>query len=227
MPKPTPLIVAVDVAFASVRDGALVALLRRRDDATATGGDWALPGGVVRAGEGLEATVARVLAEKAGGAQGYVEQLKTFGDPGRDPRGHVVSVAHMALAPLPVLEVVAEADEALALATVAVDWEGEAGGEASATLEGVLLSLAFDHAVILSELVKRLRGRLDYTPLGLEMLPPRLTLRDAQAVWEAVQARTFAKPAFRRRLLDRGWLRATGEREAGGAHRPAELFERV
>ena len=89
------------------------------------------------------------------------------------------------------------------------------------------MALAFDHAVLLGEVVKRLRGKLDYTGIGFELLPAAFTLADVQQIHEAILGRSLAKPAFRRKLLDRGLIAATGKRERRGAHRPAELYQRI
>ena len=72
--------------------------------------------------------------------------------------------------------------------------------------------------------LERLRGKLDYSGIAFALLPERFTLRMLQEVYEAILGRCVNKPAFRRRMLDRGWLVATGEREAGASFRPAELY---
>ena len=166
------------------------------------------------------------MTEKVGPVEAHFEQLATYGDPGRDPRGHVISVVYLAVAPATALEAGVAANDALALARVAVNWPGETGGPAEALDDrGAAMPLAFDHADILGDMVKRLRGKLDYTPIGFKFLPPRFTLRDVQEVHEAILDQSLTKPAFRRKLLDRHSLSPTGERESGGAYRPAELYE--
>ncbi|MEL7184382.1 MAG: NUDIX hydrolase [Pseudomonadota bacterium] len=217
---------AVDLAILSAGEGGLRAVFARRDDADAVGGAWALPGGFVTEGQGPDARVAEVLQTKTGLTGVHFEQLATYGAPDRDPRGHVVSITYLALVPEAVLRPQVEAAPDLTLAQVDVDWPGETGGPATAVGPAGALDLAFDHDVILGDAVKRLRGKLDYTPIGFAFLPPRFTLRDAQTVHEAVLGGPLNKPAFRRKLLDRHALRPTGERESGGAFRPAELYER-
>ncbi|MEM9344606.1 MAG: NUDIX domain-containing protein [Pseudomonadota bacterium] len=218
-PRPS---IAVDLAILCVSDGALRCVLMRRDDAEAVGGTWALPGGFVQEGASLDDTVARVLADKTSVTDVHFEQLATYGDPSRDPRGHVISVTHLAITTASALHTLAPD---LTLAEIRVDWPGETGGPAQA-LAPEPLNLAFDHAAILGDTVKRLRGKLDYTPIGLAFLPPRFTLRAVQEVHEAILGMPLTKPAFRRKLLDRHALTPTGERETGGAFRPAELYER-
>lgn len=216
--------VAVDVVLISVRDAALHALLAPRREHPDKG-KWALPGGFVAPDECLDQAVRRVMAEKARIAGVFVEQLYTFGAVGRDPRTRVITVAYYALfdplrhGPAP------QGGNGLELCRLVVPWAGERGGPVAARGSGgETLSLAFDHAEILGMAVKRLRGKLDYTPVGFELLPARFTLRDLQDVHEAILGRKLNKPAFRRRMLDKGFLRATGKREEGVAYRPAELY---
>lgn len=220
--------VAVDLAMLCIQDGALCCVVMRRGDGAEMGGDWALPGGFVHRDTAPEATVARVLHDKTGLEGVHFEQLATYGTPGRDPRGHVISMVYLAIAPVAQLARGVAANPDLTFARIVVDWPGEQGGTARALdADGTPLSLAFDHADILGDMVKRLRGKLDYTPIGFSFLPPRFTLRDAQEVHEAILNQPLTKPAFRRKLLDRHDLRATGERESGGAFRPAELYELI
>jgi len=204
--------VAVDLAIMTIVDGQLKVLVvdRPADDIPGA----ALPGGFVHIDASLEDTVQRVLSEKVGISGVHFEQLATYGAVNRDPRGRVISVVYLALCPAKVL---ANAS----LVDVIVDWEGELGGPASAGA----LPLAFDHATILGDVVKRLRGKLDYSRVGYAFLPERFTLRDVQEVHEAILGRTLTKPPFRRKLLDRGMIEPTGEFESGAAYRPAELYQ--
>lgn len=222
---PSPAI-AVDLAILCVQNGTLQCVVMRREDGGKMGGDWALPGGFVHRDGSLDDTVARVLANKTELSDVHFEQLATYGTPGRDPRGHVISVAYLALAGASDLAMGVAANPNLRLARIQVGWPGETGGAVQALDDmGADMKLAFDHADILGDTVKRLRGKLDYTPIGFKFLPPRFTLRDVQEVHEAILDQSLTKPAFRRKLLDRHSLRATGAREIGGAYRPAELYE--
>ena len=220
--------VAIDLALLTVVDGELRIMIIRRDDAEIVGGDWALPGGFVHVDKSLEQTVENVLRQKANVSGIYLEQLGTYGEPGRDPRGRVISVAYFGLIAAKVLFGANGVTEELQLARLSVPWEGERGGPVDVLDEvGDPLKLAFDHPELIGQVVKRLRGKLDYTAIGLELLPAQFTLRDAQNIYEAILGRPLTKPAFRRKLLDRGLIKATGKREAAGAFRPAELYERV
>lgn len=218
--------VAVDLVLMSVRGGRLVALLQERQR-QAEAGKWGLPGGFVGIDESLDAAAGRVLAEKARMAGAWVEQLYTFGEPGRDPRGRVITVAYFALLPEERFGPALTEAPDLRLAAVSVDWAGETGGPAKAIGEdGRALRLAFDHSAILGLAVKRLRGKLDYSDVAFALLPELFALRELQHVHEAILGVSLNKPAFRRRLLDSGRLEATGRREAGTGFRPAELYRR-
>jgi 8-oxo-dGTP diphosphatase len=207
-----------------VLDGALHVLLMRRTQRPAEG-RWALPGSFVRIDESLDEAARRVLHEKAHIASAFLEQLYTFGAVERDPRMRIITVAYYALLPAARFAKALEQSDELALAKVVAAWKGETGGRAEAlAADGARLGLAFDHADILGLAVKRLRGKLDYSQVGFELLPPQFTLRALQDVHEAILGVRFNKPAFRRRMLDKGVLEPTGLREQGVTFRPAELF---
>ncbi len=218
-PRPS---VAVDVVVLTVADGALHAALYRRKEAPDRG-TWALPGGFVGLDESLEDAANRVMAKKVGMAGIFLEQLYTFGDPGRDPRGRVISVAYYALVDRERFLV-----KRLAAATSAriiVPWAGETGGPIEAVDgDGERLPLFLDHADIIGLAVKRLRGKLDYTPVGFQLLPLEFRLRDLQDVHEVVRGEPLNKDSFRRRMLASGLIEATGAHERDVTHRPAELY---
>lgn len=208
-----PFAVTVDLVLMTVVDGRLAVLLQRRPE-DPFAGRLALPGGFVGIAETLDAAARRVLTDKAGlGAadSAWLEQLYTFGDPSRDPRMRTVSIAYVALLPpaLPAGAVASRSD----LAIVPAADPGEA--------------LAFDHAGIVATACQRLRGKLDYAPIGLALLPDRFTLRDLQTVHEAITGAALNKPAFRRRMLDSGWIQPTGQRECDTPFRPAELYRKT
>lgn len=219
--------IAVDLVLMTIEDGQIRVLVQKRKDAAKVGGDWALPGTIVRIDETLEQCVHRVLADKAGLGDAFVEQLQTFGALERDPRGRVIAIAYYALTPAEHFERALRKQADLRAFTV--QYLGcDAEGPVACLRDGKekALSMAFDHARILGTTIHRLRGKLDYTPVGLELLPARFTLRDLQEIHETILGTTFAKPAFRRKMLDKGFIRATGKRERGKAFRPAELYER-
>jgi 8-oxo-dGTP diphosphatase len=219
-PRPS---VAVDVAVITAAAGGLRVVLYLRHEHPSKG-RYALPGGFVRMDESLDEAAARLLRDKAGLRGVFLEQLYTFGDPGRDPRGRIITVAYLALvAPARLAEI--DPARGARAATIAVPWEGEAGGPVEATDDaGRRLPLAFDHAEVLGTAVKRLRGKLDYAPIAFAFLPAEFTLRALQDVHEAVRGAPVNKDSFRRRILAGGLIEPTGERERDTAHRPAELY---
>ena len=208
--------VTVDLVLLGIINRRLGALLVRRDQPPQAG-HWALPGGFVAIDESLDAAAARVLRDKVGLDDAHLEQLYSFGAVHRDPRMRVITIAYLALL---------REDQMVAAARA-----GRAGlvlleGETLAAIgeDGSTLPLAFDHRDILTLARDRLRGKIDYSDVGFAFLPDRFTLRALQDVHEAVLGTTLNKPAFRRRILDRGHLIATGVKEDDASHRPAELF---
>lgn len=220
-PRPS---VAVDVAALTVVDSALHVALYRRPAAPAAGA-LALPGGFVGLDEALDDAARRVLADKAGLREVFVEQLYTFGAPQRDPRGRIISVAYVALVDAARF---ALADTDHQRYRIEVPWAGETGGPVSVVDQaGRTQPLAFDHDVILGMAVKRLRGKIDYSPIGFQLLPQAFTLRQLQDVHEVVRGESVNKDSFRRRMLATGQLEATGEHERDVTWRPAELYRFV
>lgn len=216
--------VSVDVALLTASEGALSTLVVQRVEPPHKG-RWALPGGFVGMSESLEAAAFRVLRDKAGIDRVFIEQLYTFGDPNRDPRTRVITVAYYALIARAHFADVVTTDAKRCLARIVVPWEGETGGPVQVEAEaGAALALAFDHADILGMAVKRIRGKLDYTPIGFQLLPETFSLRQLQEVHETVLGRPVNKDSFRRRMLASGLLEATGERQRDVEHRPAELY---
>jgi 8-oxo-dGTP diphosphatase len=214
--------VAVDVVMLTVAEGALHVALYHRKDAPQPG-TWALPGGFMHLDESLEEAALRVIGAKVGLAGVFLEQLYTFGDVHRDPRGRVVTVAYFALIDHARFRVRRLADTTSA--RVIVPWPGETGGPVEVVDgHGQALPLFLDHADILGLAVKRLRGKLDYTPVGFQLLPVEFTLRELQEVHETVRGEPLNKDSFRRRMLASGQLEATGVHERDVLHRPAELY---
>ena len=195
--------VTVDVVILTLREGRLEVLLVKRAEHPFKG-FWSLPGGFVGMKESLDAAAARVLRDKGGLEGVFLEQLYTFGNPERDPRMRILSVAYYALV------------EAGKIRNLAQD---------SAFFEiGKVPELAFDHAEILEMALSRIRGKLEYVPIGFELLPERFSLRQLQEVHETILGRRLNKDSFRRKMLTSGLLRSTGELETGTDFRPAELY---
>ncbi|GIW25914.1 NUDIX domain-containing protein [Meiothermus sp.] len=222
--------VTVDVVILTVREGHLEALLVKRKEHPFLN-YWSLPGGFVRMHESLDEAATRVLRQKAGleGVTGdreevgghpiYLEQLYTFGNPERDPRTRVISVAYYALVEASHIREVSEETALFKLRLVE-----ETGHVEIFDGKHKKYSLAFDHAEILGVAVRRIQGKLGYTPIGFELLPERFTLRELQAVHETILQKKLNKDSFRRKMLASGLLEATGEFERGKGFRPAELY---
>jgi 8-oxo-dGTP diphosphatase len=198
--------VTVDIVVFTVQDKELKVLLIKRGIAPYRG-QYALPGGFVLASESLEEAALRELREETGTANLYLEQLYTFGDPGRDPRGRVVTVAYYALVPAGKSPLLAGTDAAAA-----------AWFPVSA-----LPSLAFDHSAIVDHAVTRLRNKLEYTDVGFQLLPPKFTLSALQALHEAILGKPLDKRNFRRKILALGLVKPSNEMLATG-RKPAQLF---
>lgn len=172
-------------------------------------GCWALPGGFVDPDESAEDAARRELEEETSVEDVYLEQLYTFSKPGRDPRGHVISIAHFAL---------------VNRGAHAIEARSDARRVAWFTLEA-LPKLAFDHGEILETALGRLRSKVIYAPIGFELLPPRFALRDLQRLYETILGGELDKSNFRKRILKTGVIVDTGEKEDAVSHRPASLFE--
>jgi 8-oxo-dGTP diphosphatase len=226
------LSVAVDVVILTLREGRLEALLIKRKEHPFLN-YWSLPGGFVQQHESLDQAAARILRQKTG-LQGvvrtlawektgrhpiYLEQLYTFGGPERDPRMRVISVAYYGLVEPSHIREIAEETSLFRLRFC----EDEGLVEIF-DCKNKKYSLAFDHAEILGTAVQRIRGKLPYTPIGFELLPRRFTLRQLQAVHEAILQKKLNKDSFRRKMLASGMLQATGELESGVGFRPAGLY---
>ncbi|MBO9568684.1 MAG: NUDIX hydrolase [Cellulomonas iranensis] len=208
-----PFAVTVDLVVLTLRDDALHVLLVERG-ADPWRGRWALPGGFVQPDEGLDDAAARELAEETGvrDVPGHLEQLASYGDPDRDPRMRVVSVAYLALAPgLP--EPRAGSDAAGA-AWVRVD-------------DALARPLAFDHARVLADGVERARAKLEYSPLAAAFCADEFTVAELRRVYEAVWGRPLDPRNFHRKVTGvPGLLVDTGRTRAEGRGRPAALYRR-
>src|SRR5215207_791913 len=192
-----PAALAVDAVVLTVRAGELVALV------TATDERPALPGGFVGRGEAPLAAARRKLREKTGLRQTYLEQLGTFADPGRDPRGWIPSIAYLALVPP---ETEATEEDAR--------WIPARGHT----------RLAFDHRKILRTAVERVEGKLWWSNIAVGILPGAFSMSDARAVYEAITGTSYDPATFARDLKATGLVQATGEQRSVGPGRPAALY---
>lgn len=173
-------------------------------------GHFAIPGGFVLEDESLDQAALRELKEETGVGDVYLEQLYSFGDPGRDPRGRVITIAYHALISADRSPLVAGTDAADAQWCAVRD----------------LPVLAFDHRTILHYALERLRNKLEYPTVGFQLLPSRFSLTELQGVYEAILGKRLDKRNFRRKLALLKVLRPTREYRHGG-RRPARLYEFV
>ncbi len=204
--------VAADVAVFAFLDGAMnVLLVRRRYEPYQS--YWALPGGLMDAGETLEEAAERELREETGVADTFMEQLATFSDVDRDPRGRVISCCYLALVDGGKVRLRPGSDAREAVWRPLEPLLRETG-------EGRVL--AFDHDRILAYARQRLAYKLEYQNVAWSLLPEAFTLSELRRVYEAGIGRAFEPNNFRRIALGWGVLAEAGERPTGG--RPAALY---
>lgn len=203
---PRPAVTVDLVIFTIAEDDLKVLLIRRAQEPFK--GKWALPGGFVEMDESLEKAAARELEEEVGVSDVYLEQLYSFGDPGRDPRGRVISVAYFAL--------VDASRQSIQAADDAADAEWHSVFKPP--------KLAFDHRKILDYAVWRLRNKIEWTTVGYELLPKKFTLSELQRVYEIILQKPVDKRNFRKKILAQGQIKELNEIRTEGAHRPARLY---
>jgi 8-oxo-dGTP diphosphatase len=198
----------VDTVTFAIHEGVLeVLLIKRKNDPFRS--HWALPGGFVDdEDKSLEDAALRELFEETNVNDVYMEQLYTFGNKGRDPRGRIVSVAYLALIKKETLELRASSDAS------GVAWWPV----------NELPNLAFDHKDIITYAHKRLKYKLEYSPAAFDLLPEKFTLRDLQIVYEAVLGRSVDNRNFRKKFLTKGVLQELDETSQESSFRPARLY---
>ncbi|HEV3037761.1 MAG TPA: NUDIX domain-containing protein [Candidatus Angelobacter sp.] len=200
--------VTVDIVIFTIQSGVLKVLLVKRG-AEPFAGRFAIPGGFVHEDESLDQAALRELKEETGVSDVYLEQLYSFGDPGRDPRGRVITVAYFAL--------------------ISAGREVKAGTDAAEAMwwrVNDLPILAFDHDKILAYALERLRNKLEYTTVGFQLLPGKFTLTELQELYEAILGKKLDKRNFRRKMSLLKILKPIKEYRRGG-QRPAQLYRFV
>lgn len=199
--------VTVDVVIFTLIERELHVLLVRRKHWPFEG-CWAIPGGFVQMHESLEDAARRELEEETGVRDIYFEQLYTFGEPARDPRTRVISIAYFALvrADRQRLRV---SDESLD-----VRWF---------PIRDVPTPLAFDHARILAAALARLRSKLEYTTLAFQLLPEVFSILELKHIYEQIFGEKLDKGNFYRKIKDAGVLEDTGTQREGRG-RPTTLY---
>jgi 8-oxo-dGTP diphosphatase len=205
--------VAVDLVIFTVIDGSFSVLLIERGEGPYKG-EWALPGGFVRQNESLDDAAMRELDEETtlNAKHVHIEQLRSYGDRARDPRGRVFSVAYVAFAPnLP---------------------SPLAGGDAARAEwlpvnTAAKLTLAFDHSVILEDGAERARAKLEYTALATAFCKSTFTIPELRAVYEAVWDTKLDPANFYRKVTKaKHFVEATEHARHGPEGRPAQLYRK-
>ena len=208
-----PIGVTADPVVLTLIDGELCVLLARRLEPPQRG-MFSLPGGFVGVSEAPEQTAERKLREKTGVGSVHLEQLRTYAEPDRDPRGWLPSVAYMALVGPDALPEETPADRD-------ASWHRVAG----------LPDLALDHARIVDDALWRLRARVAdkswFVRVAGRLLPEEFTLRQAQELYEALRGEPIDPANFRRDVRATGLLLDTGERRVDGPGRPGRVFRRA
>ncbi len=203
-PKPS---LTVDCVIFGYAEGNLSILLLQRNE-NPFSGSWTLPGGFLKLEESCADAARRVLSSKTNIEGVFLEQLYTFDRPERDPRGRVLSVAYYAL--------VTSEHYALAAGETVRDvrwWPWEQ-----------LPELGFDHAEIIAKAIERLRSKIQWQPIGFELLKPPFTMPELQNLYECILKTTFDRRNFHKKIMSLGILQHVGIRHANERRRPAELF---
>jgi 8-oxo-dGTP diphosphatase len=201
--------ITVDVAVCTIFNGSLQVLLIKRAFPPFKN-YWAIPGGFVSIEkmESLEEAAQRKLEEETGIEGVYFEQLKTYGEPSRDPRMRVITVVYYALAPYRQLSSIES---------------GSSDQTKWFPLEGIPEKMAFDHTTILTDLLTRLRGKISYTPIAFSLIDGQFTWTELQEVYEIILGKKLLTPNFRRKLLSMYHLKELeGKKRTKG--RPSTLL---
>ncbi len=198
---------AVDAVVFGYKNNELHILLIKRKVAPFQG-SWALPGGLVMDDESLEHAVERELKEETNVRINYLEQLYSFGTPGRDPRNRVVSVAYFALVKPENFEIKADTDAA-DVAWFTID---------------KLPELAFDHQEILDKAKSRLKNKLTYEPIGFDLLDTKFLFSDLEKLYMSILQKKIDRRNFRKKFLSFNILEELDEKVSEGRGRPANLF---
>ena len=209
MPAVQNIKVAVDaVVFGyTSKEGLSVLLIKRNIKPFKD--SWALPGGLVGDDESLEEAVQRELKEETGVNINYLEQLYSFGKPGRDPRNRVISITYYGLVKPDAFELHADTDAA------DVAWFNIKK----------LPQLAFDHKEILIAAHERLKNKMLYQPVGFELLEEKFPFSELEKLYMAVLDRPIDRRNFKKKVIKFGFLEETTEKQAlDGAGRPGNLF---
>ncbi|CAM1353315.1 NUDIX domain-containing protein [Tenacibaculum ascidiaceicola] len=200
--------VAVDAVVFGYQQKELSVLLIKRGIEPFKGA-WALPGGLVLENESLEHAVERELLEETGVTIDYLEQLYTFGTPKRDPRNRVISVTYFGLVSPNHFKISANTDAA------EVQWFPI----------HELPKLAFDHNLILTTALQRLQNKINYQPIGFELLKKEFPFSDLENLYQTILDQKIDRRNFRKKIMSFGILTETDKIHQPSSGRPAKLFK--
>ncbi|GFD92080.1 NUDIX hydrolase [Alteromonas sp. KUL156] len=200
--------VAVDAVVFGYQQKELSVLLIKRGIEPFKGA-WALPGGLVLENESLEHAVERELLEETGVTIDYLEQLYTFGTPKRDPRNRVISVTYFGLVSPYHFKISANTDAA------EVQWFPI----------HELPKLAFDHNRILTTALQRLQNKINYQPIGFELLKKEFPFSDLENLYQTILNQKIDRRNFRKKIMSFGILTETDKIHQPSSGRPAKLFK--
>ena len=200
-------VIATDVVIFTIKDNKLqVALIEMKKQPFS--GNWAIPGGIIKPNESVDAAAKRHLNDKAGVKDVYLEQLYTFGRVDRDPFGRVVSVTYFALVP--------SSNVTLKTSKEYTDIAWFPVTE--------LPKMAYDHKEVVRFAVERLKAKLEYTNIVYSLLSKEFSLSDLQQTYEIILDKKLDKRNFRKKILSLSLVKKTGSISVGEAHRPAEMY---
>lgn len=209
MPKIQDIKVAVDAIVFGYQNKQLYVLLIKQKYGIFED-KWVLPGGLVKNEESLTNAVIRELKEEAGITVNYLEQLFTFGDDiKRDPRNRVISVAYFALVNPEKLVLKADTD-AKDVAWFAVN---------------EIPKLPFDHNIIITKAINRLKSKLHYQPIGFDLLPKYFPFSDIENLYKTILNQNIDRRNFRKKMLSFDILKETNQIQKNNTGRPAKLFQ--
>ncbi len=198
--------VTVDIVVFTIQNNELKVLLVKRGTEPFKG-SWAIPGGFVKMEESLEKAAIRELDEETGVKNVYLEQLYTFGDPKRDPRGRIITVSYMALVNSENTKLEAKTDSS------AAEWFSF----------NKIPTLAFDHKKVIDYALKRLRWKFEYTTVAFSLLPEKFSISQIQNIYEIVFDKELDKRNFAKKILSLGIL-IEEEIKRDVSHRPPRLY---
>jgi len=200
--------VSVSLLIFSINKGKLEVILIKRIRQPFEG-FWSVPGDIISIEESLEEAALRVLHEKTGISDVYLEQLYTFGDLKRDSRGRVITIAYFALIPHNSVDLTKAPDALHARWTPVLNLPKE---------------LAFDHKKIVEYGSKRLKNKIGYSNIVQGLVPGKFRFSELQKIYEIILGEKLDKRNFRKKMTSLDIVRDTGEMYREGKHRPAKLY---